>query len=248
MRKILTKTTRDKGSRTPTRPLRLLMLALTLALFCAPLRASAQDAGGNPSNWCRNGFFTSETKEFRLARVRGARGSRAYFQGDDEGCPGPAAKCGQKAYVIPGDELIVSRAFGEYVCAWYQPARGGETVGWVAASRLEISEADANPALALWLGTWEFYNDTLRITRGAKAGTLRVEGEAFWHGVNPENVHTGEVSGEAAPVAGVLSLGGGDDLCRATFRLVGAYLIVDDNGDCGGANVTFDGVYRKKRR
>jgi hypothetical protein len=99
--------------------------------------------------------------------------------------------------------------------------------------------------LALWLGSWEFYNNSLLITRGAKAGTLRVEGEAFRHGVNPENVHTGEVNGEAAPAAGVLSLD--DDICRATFRLVGPYLIVDDNGDCGGANVTFDGVYRKRK-
>jgi hypothetical protein len=222
------------------------MLLLTLTLFCAPLGVSAQDAGGNPANWCRNGLFTSESKEFRLARVRGARAQRAYFYGDDEGCPGPAAKCRQKAYVVPGDELIVSRAFGEYVCAWYQPARGGETVGWMTASRLETSETNASPAAALWLGSWEFYNNSLRITRGAKAGALRVEGEAFWHGVNPENVHTGEVSGEAEPASGVLSLG--DDICRATFRLLGPYLIVDDNGDCGGANVTFDGVYRRAKR
>jgi len=40
----------------------------------------------------------------------------------------------------------------------------------------------------------------------------------------------------------------GDDICRATLRLVGPYLLVDDNNDCGGANVTFDGVYRKKKR
>src|SRR4051794_3018833 len=88
-----------------------------LALFCAPLGVYAQDASGNPANWCRNGLFTGESKEFRLARVRGARGARAYFYGDDEGCPGPAAKCKQKSYVIPGNELIISRAFGEYVCA-----------------------------------------------------------------------------------------------------------------------------------
>lgn len=218
---------------------------LCLLIFAAT--ASAQDSNGNPANWCRNGLFASDSKEFRLARVRGSRDSRAYFYGDDEGCPMQTAKCRQKAYVIPGDQLIVSRAFGEYVCAWFQPARGGETVGWMAASQLEISETDANPSLALWLGIWEFYSNSLRITRGAKPGTLRVEGEAFWHGVNPENVHTGEVGGEAAPATGVLNIGDGDDICRATFRLVGPYLLVDDNGDCGGANVTFDGVYRKKK-
>lgn len=224
-------------------------LCVLLALFCTPLYANAQDAGDNPANWCRNGLFTNDAKEFRLARVRGPRNSRAYFYGDDEGCPGPEAKCRQKAYVIPGDQLIVSRSFGDYMCAWFQPARESETVGWIAASQLEVSEADANPSLALWLGTWEFYSNSVHITRGAKAGTLRVAGEAFWHGVNPENIHTGDVGGEAAPASGVLSIVGGSDydICRATFRLVGPYLVVDDNGDCGGANVTFDGVYRRKK-
>jgi hypothetical protein len=239
----LTKGGRDARPRTVTRSLWL----LALLLFCAPLQARAQDAGGNPSNWCRNGAFASDAKEFKVARVKGTRAQRAYFYGDDEGCPGPDAKCRRKAYVVAGDALVVSRAFGEYVCAWFQPARGGETVGWIRSGQLEVSETDANPAPALWLGEWELYSNSLRITRGAKAGTLRVEGEAFWHGVNPGNVHTGEVGGEAAPDGNVLTIGDGDDICRATLRLVGPHLIVDDNNECGGANVTFDGVYRKKK-
>jgi hypothetical protein len=223
------------------------LAAVALALFCSAPAASAQDSGGDPANWCRNGLFAGDANGFRLGRVKGARGARAYFHGDEDGCPGPSAKCRQKAYVVAGDELIVSRAFGEYVCAWYQPARGRETVGWIDAGRLEVSDAEASPALSLWLGAWEFYSNSVRITRGAKAGALRVEGEAFWHGVNPGNVHTGELGGEAAPAGNVLSLGDGEDICRATLRLVGPYLVVDDNGECGGANVTFGGVYRKKK-
>jgi hypothetical protein len=44
--------------------------------------ASAQDAGGDPANWRRNGAFASDSKEFKLARVRGSRGVRAYFYGE----------------------------------------------------------------------------------------------------------------------------------------------------------------------
>jgi hypothetical protein len=242
MRNKLTTTERDAGPRILTRVLRL----LALLLFCAPLQAYAQDAGGNPANWCRNGAFASDSQEFRLARVKGTRAQRAYFHGEDEGCPGPDAKCRRKAYVVAGDALVVSRTFGEYVCAWFQPARGYETVGWIRSDQLELSETDASPAPALWLGEWGFHSNSLRITRGAKAGALRVEGEAFWHGVNPDNIHTGELGGEAAPAGNVLTLDDGD-ICRATLRLVGTYLIVDDNNDCGGMNVTFDGVYRKKK-
>lgn len=220
---------------------------LLLLASCAQV-ARAQGEGGDPAGWCRNGLFAGGSKEFRLARVGGARAARAYFYGDEEGCPGAGAGCRQKAYVVAGDELIVSRSLGDYVCAWYQPARGHETVGWLAAAQLEVSDADASPAPALWLGSWEFYANSLRITRGAKAGVLRVEGEAFWHGADPQNIHTGELGGEAAPDGNALSVGGAEDICRATLRLVGPYLVVDDNGECGGVNVTFDGVYRKRKR
>lgn len=222
-----------------------LALAL-LTLCCAAATTRAQDEG-NPANWCRNGAFTRDAKEFGLARVKGEKGSRVYFYGEEEGCPGPAAKCRQKAYLVPGDEVITSRTFGDWVCAWFQPARGYETVGWLAADSLAPSETPAAP-LASWLGTWNFYKNEVRLSRGRAAGTLRVAGEATWVGVNPGNAHVGELSGEAAPAAGVLSLsdGGEEYDCHATLRLVGPYLLITDNKNCGGVNVTFDGVYRRK--
>ncbi|HEX8285057.1 MAG TPA: hypothetical protein VF588_16970 [Pyrinomonadaceae bacterium] len=224
-------------------------LGLLLVLCCAASRAGAQDEGGNPAHWCRNGAFTRDSEVFRTARVTGRKGSRVYFGGDDEGCPGPSAKCRQKAYVVPGDEVLTSRAFGDWVCAWYQPARGSETVGWLPAQQLSVTEPPANPPLAAWLGAWGFYDNSLRLGRARKAGALRVEGDATWVGVNPGNVHVGDVSGEAAPEGNVLKVGGGDEYdCRLTLRLVGAYLVASDNRQCGGANVTFDGVYKRKRK
>lgn len=219
-------------------------LGLLLALCCAASHASAQ--GGNPANWCRNGAFTRDAEEFRTARVTGRKGSRVYFSGDDEGCPGTSAKCRQKAYVVPGNEVLTSRAFGDWVCAWYQPARGSETVGWLPADRLSVSGPAARAPLALWLGAWGFYDNSLRLTRGRAAGAVRVEGDATWAGVNPGNVHVGEVRGEAAPAGNVLEVGGDDD-CRLKLRLVGSYLVASDNKQCGGVNVTFDGVYRRKK-
>lgn len=225
-------------------------LMLLLVLCCAASRVGARqsegDEGAAPANWCRNGSFTGGDKEFRLARVVGGARQRAYFYGDEEGCPGPAAKCRQKAYVTTGDEVIVSHAFGDWMCSWYQPARGRETVGWIQAQRLEVSNAGADARPANWLGAWEFYDGSLSVRRGARPGSLRVSGEAFWRGANPENIHTGEFSGEAAPAGNVLTVR--DDVCRVTLRLVGAYLVAGDNKQCGGVNVTFDGVYRRKKK
>jgi hypothetical protein len=223
------------------------LLVLLLAACGARQAASAQDAGGNPANWCRNGLFAADAgaREFRLARATAERGGRVYFYGDDEGCPAQTAKCRLKAYVVPGDELIVSRAFGDFTCAWYQPARGHETVGWIPSSQLTAAETDANPPPARWLGEWVFYDNSLTVRRG-KGAALSVSGEAFWHGADPSNVHTGEVAGESVPAGDTLKIK--DDPCELTLRLVGDYLVAADNGECGGANVRFDGVYRRKKR
>lgn len=218
-------------------------LLLLLLLLCVTARALAQETeSGNPPNFCRNGAFASDSTAFRTARVVGAKGSRAYFHGDEEGCPG--AKCRQTAYVIPGDELIVSRGFGDWLCAWFQPPKGSETVGWIPAHQLSVAEAARNPPLARWLGAWEFHYQSLDIRRDAQPGQLRVEGEAFWKGLG-DNIHIGEVNGRARPEGNVLVVE--DDICRATLRLVGDYLVVSDNSDCGGMNVRFDGVYRRKK-
>lgn len=220
---------------------------LLLALCCAAAHAQAQGEGGDPANWCRNGAFARDSGQFGLARVKGEKGSRAHFYGEDEGCPGPAEKCRQKAYVIPGDEVVTSRTFGDWVCVWYQPARGSETVGWLAAERLEAVETVENAPLASWLGTWGFYRNSLRVSRGRRAGVLDVSGEATWQGVVPGNVHVGDISGQGTPAGNVLKLGEDPEDCQATLRLVGPYLVVSDNKQCGGVNVTFDGVYRRKR-
>ena len=103
---------------------------------------------------------------------------------------------------------------------------------------------DANPPPARWLGEWVFYDNSLNVRRGAGA-SLSVSGEAFWHGADPSNVHTGEVAGASAPAGNALLIE--DDPCKLTLRLVGDYLVAADNGECGGANVRFDGVYRRKK-
>ena len=219
---------------------------LLLVACCAGPGAHAQEES-NPANWCRNGAFTRDAEVFGLARVRGEKGARVYFYGEDEGCPGPAAKCRRKAYLVPGDEVVTSRTFGDWVCAWFQPARGAETVGWLAADSLAPVATDENAPLASWLGTWTFYDDSIRVSRGRRVDVLSVSGDATWYGVNPGNVHVGELSGTGTPSDNTLRLGADPEDCQATLRLVGPYLVVSDNKQCGGVNVTFDGVYRKKK-
>lgn len=214
----------------------LLPLLLLLLVTAPPAAAQAE---GNPPNWCRNGPFPSDSESFRLARVVGRKGERAYFHKDTDGCPSPRAQCRERAYVIPHDEVIVSRTYGDWACAWYQPARGPERVGWLEASRLDIPEASPSPPPARWVGEWTYGENFLHLRRAKGAGRLALDGQAYWHGLG-DNVHVGEVAGEAALSGDALTFE--DDTCRVTARLVGPYLIVRDNKQCGGVNVSFDGV------
>lgn len=218
---------------------------LLLFVVACPCAAFAQ-VEGNPENWCRNGLYTHDAAGFRVGRVSGAKNTRVYFHGDErEDCPAAGAKCRQKAYVIPGDALVVTRRFGDYVCAWYTPVRGSETVGWLRADAVALAEADAAPPLARWLGAWEYAGQSIDIKRGKKSGALAVSGQAFWRGQG-DNIHTGEVDFEAAPDGNLLKLEENEDLCAVTLQLVGDLLVVRDNLQCGGLNVTFNGIYRKK--
>ncbi|HYP53324.1 MAG TPA: hypothetical protein VEQ42_07270 [Pyrinomonadaceae bacterium] len=214
---------------------------LALLLLGAFAHAPAQTPG-NPPNWCRNGAFTGDVARFRLGRVRGPRGARAHFHGDAEGCPSP--RCREKAYVIPGDEVIIAHGFGDWVCAWFQPAKGAETVGWLEASRLDVSEDASAATPARFVGVWTFYENFLDVRPGRGAGRLSVEGQAYWHGLG-DNVHVGELAGEVTPEGRGFTYE--DDSCRVAAQLVGAYLVVEDNNQCGGVNVSFSGVYRKKQ-
>ncbi|HEY9285064.1 MAG TPA: hypothetical protein VIP46_16550 [Pyrinomonadaceae bacterium] len=220
-----------------------ILLALWL-LLCVSAPAAAQGTDDYPANWCRNGLFPSDEAGFRLAKVGGNRTARVHFFNDDDDCPRSEAKCETKRYLVTGDRVLVSRTYGRWVCGWYQPRRGGETVGWLPADKLVLSEPPARPALANWVGLWKYAGKSLDIRRDGKAGLLKVKGDAVWEGVGG-NVHVGGVEAAARPEGDELVLV--EEECRVSLKLVGDYLVAKDNSECGGMNVRLNGVFRKGR-
>ncbi len=210
--------------------------------LCVFTSLIAQEADDNPANWCRNGLFPSDKAEFKLAKIGGNWTARIHFLKDDEGCPSPEVKCETKSYLITGDEVLVSRTYGQWICGWYQPAKGSETVGWLPADKLLISAPPARPALENWIGLWKYGGNSLDIRRDNKSGFLKVKGAAIWRGLGG-NVHEGAVEAVAQPQSHELILV--EEECRVSLKLVDAYLVASDNSECGGMNVRFNGIYRK---
>lgn len=202
---------------------------------------------GNPENWCRNGLFPREKVDFKLGTIKAQRGEKVYFYTDErEDCPS-GKNCRLKSYVIANDEVIVSRTFGNFSCVWFQPEKGSETVGWISSRKLEFTTMVQS--IDSYVGKWSFYDNEIEITKTAEKSVFNISGLAFWKGAGA-NVHTGELEGVAKWNESKLLFNDKDKdeyACKATLDLLGSYLIVSDNLNCGGANVTFAGVYTKKR-
>ena len=220
--------------------MKALLLLLILAL---PVFAQMK---GDPENFCREGFFTRDSQDFQIGKVRAAR---AYFHTDErEECPEGAA-CRGKAYLVAGNEVVVNRVHNGFACAWYSAIKGGPTVGWLKVSDLAIAAPARSTGTKTWLGEWLYEENGIEFTDNKLAGFLNVTGSATWKGLG-DNVHVGEIDGRYAPENGVINYSDGDDEydCKITMRLLGSYLIVADNLKCGGVNVTFSGVYTRRKK
>ncbi len=173
-------------------------------------------------------------------------------------CPGKSVFCNKGAFLLPGDQVVVSRVDGDRACAEYlNPAKrpeNDETAGWLPLARL----APVSPA-PNWVGRWGDSETT--IIAKQKGDKIRIDAEANLQFGN------GEEGGQfAALVDGKQSqvkfgYQSGDDgkpekllpyqdktipgLCQVKMAQLGRYLVVGDNHMCGGINVSFSRVYRR---
>ena len=186
---------------------------------------------------CRNGFFPAEGKNTQLYSVTSKQ--PVHFFNDDKGCPDSAA-CKLKAYIVEGDNVLISNVESGWACAWYQ-GKKRETVGWIDAEKIQPAN-DPLPVTSDWLGTWSAPAGSIKIAK-QKGSELRVTGNATWGTGASTNV--GEIDGTLLPQGRHAVTKDGDEqyACAVEFTRVGRFLIVHDNKNCGGMNVSFDGVY-----
>jgi hypothetical protein len=178
------------------------------------------------------------------------------------GCPNLSAACRDKAYLVPGDEVVVIGTKDDFVCASYASKNGRVTDGWLPRSAISIVQ-DQPPVNAKdWIGRWQSGSEqTIVIEQIDKTGSLSIKGDATWGASDPERVKRGAVNigsleGETTADGAVLSFAMGengtlpfdqaDELdCKVRMQRLGPYLLAKDNNNCGGMNVSFTSVYRR---
>jgi hypothetical protein len=201
-----------------------------------------------------------ELNTFALARVV-AKEPRTHFvaaRGEQTpACPSTETICRRKAYVVPGDEVLIGTAGGPYVCAVFKSQRGAETTGWLPRLALELVPPALAPARQ-WAGKWR-RDQGAQIAIKSSGDDVEVSGDAIWGSHDPQRVrrgavHVGVLEGKGRPRGQTLAIGYDPERssfpsndppedCAAKLELLGRYLTVEDNKGCGGINVSFTGIY-----
>lgn len=180
-----------------------------------------------------------------------------------------AEPCLTKAYVVAGDVLVASefgtlgRGSAKWVEVEYVSPSGRSTFGWLRDADLEPL-ADPPTNIGSWTGSWIRTDANITMRPDRKAGKIAVIGDAIWGAGDPDRVrrggvHIGSIEGVFQPAqsrggfamgeSGSLPFGQGDQYdCQVRFRLALPYLLVEDNGNCGGVNVSFLGTYVRQGR
>jgi ribosome modulation factor len=174
---------------------------------------------------------------------------------EDAACPADSDACSAQAYLVPGDLVLLGKKNGAYTCASYQSAEDRTqrwTNGWLLAVSLAPVTPVPSPARSDWIGGWVRAGGEIDITE-AGDGRLKIHGEAIYRAA--QDVHNGVIDATAKPAQGVVAFAddgkvafdkAGADSCVVRMQRVEALLVAEDNGNCGGVDVTFAGFYRRK--
>lgn len=233
----------------------LLWLALGGLL---PQASLAQDTS------CRD-YLLPEQLPVQVLQV-GDQAPRTHFvkNPDDQiGCPAAGPACQRKAYLVPGDRVLAGQSLGDWRCAVFFPAKGGATTGWLPAAGLGPPPQVSFNA-ADFAGEWrrdEEASLSFKLLPGEK---LEVSGYASYGSQDPERVARGAVNvGEVLPttvsvdgavlvfepeVGNIDPAQAGEYSCilwLQRLRTSVDLLVVRDNHNCGGMNVSFSGIYRR---
>lgn len=232
-------------------------LALTACLL--PLAAHAASPKGECTGWTD----LAPATHISLASIR--KGGPVHFinsASEKKGCPDAGAiACQRKDYLVGGDPVLVNAEAGAFSCGEYVNAKGLVRAGWLPTDMLVTAPpAPPKSLVGTWRGNVE---QNITIKAGKTSGAIVLHGEATFGALDPDRVKRGGVnSGSfqatlAAPGdslaftadegSGTLPYDKGDPMaCRIRMRSLGPFLLVEDNQNCGGNNVSFTGDYRRK--
>lgn len=251
------------------------ILPLMVALAASGMAAAPSRARDQPGLRACYGIVTfgREAPDIRLMQVV-TKGQRVpFYQNRTEKtphCPVEVDSCQLKSFVVPGDLLLAGPDMDDFACATFISPKARrvkgpfrEIIGFVPLSEMKVMDP-APPGPAAWSGTWYRSSGAEIHIEQDGAGQLKLRGQATYGALDQDRLKRGAVNlgglegTVRMPKANMIALGEGYDgvtpldddrsRCRARLRLFGPYLVVEDNGGCGGNSVSFIGIYMRLKQ
>ncbi len=239
------------------------MKRLVVGLAAAFILVGYQAALAGPKD-CNGWGDLSGTQKLSFATV--TAGPRVNFVkggSDDPTCPAGTPVCQRKGFLVKGDTVILAQKLDGFACAEFVNPRGLVTTGYLPLASIAETPATADIKPEDWFGTWNGNGEqSITIQPGKGTGMLAISGDASFGANDPVRVkngavNIGNISANAAPKGAFLTFAMGDKAtktydkgdeydCKVRMMRLGPYLLVEDNGYCGGMNVSFRGDYRRR--
>lgn len=206
----------------------------------------ASPGAASDARFCRNGLFPREQADLTLGVIKAINGQKVHFYRDDEGCPSLQSQCARREYLVSGDQVLVGKHTGSWACVWYF-GKKHEFVAWVPKRNVNAVQAPPFPAIDDWIGDWVYHANRIHLYMDDSSGRPAVRSELRWDG---GTTSTGDTIAHYGGMRGTLDVAGAratavEGSCKLTLARIGEFLVADDNGNCGGANVRHGGVFRR---
>jgi hypothetical protein len=202
---------------------------------------------------CTHIVYEDDLSSLSLGRVTaGGRANFVLSAIERRGCPSGVPECRSSTFLLPRHAVVFDSNFTNVglICVTFVDRKGQETSGWLPAARTAPTASAPN-----WIGRWKRNTSAeIDITRKS-GGKAEVNGSATWG--SGAATHDGGISAvidTARDTQAFASNSEGQILferagkydCAARLRQLGPYLFAADNQNCGGANVSFTGLYRRR--
>jgi len=168
-----------------------------------------------------------------------------------ESCPAETSACRKNSYLVTGDLVFVGKTNGAFTCIGYQSPQAKKqtwATGWLPSAALTPVARMSPTKPSDWIGTWYHPGGPIEIRQG-DGGKLHVEG-----GITvptARDFHNGEFEAEVTPQNDMLDFvddgANYGEACHVQMQRIDAWLLVGDNSGCGGAGVSFQGLYRRTK-
>jgi len=171
-------------------------------------------------------------------------------------CPADTEACRKKSYLVSSDLVLTGQTQGAFTCVVYQSPLARKQIwamGWLPSSALTPVVPMPSPKVSDWIGTWYHPGGEITISR-SDGGKLNIEGKMIVP--TARDFHTGGLQANATPEKDTIAFVDDGSIpfekteegeCRVRIQRIGQWLLVEDNDGCGGAAVTFTGLYRRKK-